>query len=142
VFVEHKLIERIIDALDLGGEIMTTFPRGAAGPGNERHGGPTYVKCPHCAVVMNRRLFATGAKVVIDVCGEHGFWFDAAELRAVAEFAAGGGMERAARRDAAERAQHRAQRATRPSTIPAVTTEDSRDEPSLLDDILQFLSRW
>ncbi len=40
-----------------------------------------YVKCPSCQVVMNRRQFATGARVVVDVCRSHGTFFDAGEFR-------------------------------------------------------------
>lgn len=144
VFVEHELVERIVDALDLGGEVISTFPRGAVGPAAEPQGGPTYVKCPRCAVVMNRRQFATGAKVVIDICAEHGMWFDAAELRAVADFAAGGGMERAASRDAAERARREAEKAKqRPPTVPGLARHvETDDGPSFLADVLGFFARW
>jgi len=100
VFVPTALMPRLLDRLDLGGEVLATFPRGTPTP---HPGGPMYVKCPHCKGVMNRRLFATGAKVVVDVCRRHGIWFDDSELRAVAEFAASGGMERAAKRERDEK---------------------------------------
>jgi Zn-finger nucleic acid-binding protein len=108
VFVGREVMPRIVDPLDLGGEVARAYPRGhpvAVAP------GPLYVPCPCCGTVMNRRQFAAGAKVVVDVCRDHGVWFDTAELRAVADFAAGGGMERAAREEeqrlAAEARRHR-----------------------------------
>jgi Zn-finger nucleic acid-binding protein len=102
IFVAIELIPRVVDALDLGGEVMVGFPptAPAAVPGTI-----AYRKCPRCSNLMNRKLFATGAKVIVDICRQHGIWFDDAELRAVAVFAAGGGMERAAIRDADERKQ-------------------------------------
>jgi len=109
VFVRRTLLPRLVDPLDLGAEVQREFP-----PGHPRpvHGGPMYVRCPVCAALMNRRLFATGAKVVVDVCRDHGTWFDGAELRAVVDFAAGGGLERAAELDA-QRARAEAAEAKR-----------------------------
>ena len=146
VFVEIGLIPRIVDALDLGGEVITTFPRGSVQLAVEAN-GPTYLKCPRCSVIMNRRLFATGAQVIIDRCAEHGIWFDAAELRAVADFAAGGGMERAAQRDAAERQKRtaeaeRARRQQRPADSAVHVATKYESDNSLLEDILHFFRRW
>lgn len=141
VFVETELITRIVDALDLGGEVMTTFPRTEVASSLGSTAGPTYLKCPRCGNIMNRRLFARGSKVIIDLCAEHGMWFDEAELRAVATFAAGGGMERAASLDAAERAQRAAQRARwTPPPEPVLVIDDARS--SLLIEILNFFRRW
>jgi Zn-finger nucleic acid-binding protein len=67
-----------------------------------------YIKCPRCRGVMNRRQYATGARVVVDICREHGVWFDTAELRAVAAFAEAGGLARAAAIDAARAEKERA----------------------------------
>lgn len=146
VFVEIKLIPRIVDALDLGGEVIETFPRGEVQLAVEAN-GPTYLKCPRCAVIMNRRLFATGAQVIVDRCAEHGIWFDASELRAVADFAAGGGMERAAQRDAAEREKRaadaeRTRRQQRPAESGVHVATNYDPDTSLLEDILHFFRRW
>ncbi len=40
------------------------------------------LRCPRCGDAMTRRASARGAGVVVDVCGEHGVWFDAGELKA------------------------------------------------------------
>jgi Zn-finger nucleic acid-binding protein len=105
IFVDKALVPRFLDPLDLGGEVLSSFPDGSP---ESLQGGPMYVKCPRCAVVMNRRQFATGAKVIVDICRDHGVWFDADELRAVAAFAEGGGMEKAAEADTRRRARERA----------------------------------
>ena len=63
--------------------------------------GPVYVKCPDCDVLMNRKNFATGAGIIVDVCRNHGTWFDAQELSQVINFVMKGGLERAARKDQA-----------------------------------------
>ena len=54
-----------------------------------------YAPCPVCRTLMNRVNFAHASGVIVDVCGAHGTWFDADELRQVLEFVAAGGLERA-----------------------------------------------
>jgi Zn-finger nucleic acid-binding protein len=75
-------------------------------------GAKMYVRCPTCTTVMNRRLFATGSGVIVDVCRAHGTFFDAGELPAIIEFVRSGGLEIAAKKDAQRAAdrdqQHRA----------------------------------
>jgi hypothetical protein len=58
-----------------------------------------YVKCPSCANVMNRRLFAAGAGVIVDVCRTHGTFFDAGELPQIIEFVMKGGLEAAQKKE-------------------------------------------
>src|SRR5262245_6209162 len=89
VFVPSALMPRVVDPLDLGGEILEVFPEGE--PVEEV--GVRYNKCPVCAVVMNRRLFAHRSQVVIDDCNQHGAWFDEHELRKIAEMAERGMLE-------------------------------------------------
>jgi hypothetical protein len=48
---------------------------------------------------MNRVNFASGAKVVLDICREHGTFFDRDELHRVVTFIQGGGLERARARE-------------------------------------------
>ncbi len=54
-----------------------------------------YRPCPRCRKLMNRVNFASGAKVVLDICREHGTFFDRDELHRVVTFIQAGGMERA-----------------------------------------------
>src|SRR5262249_38156425 len=97
VFVRKDVLPRLLDAVDLGLEAATMFPRGQLAA---LHPGPMYIQCPACRALRTRRLFATGAKIIVDACRDHGVWFDAAELRAAIDFASGGGMARAAAEDA------------------------------------------
>ncbi len=46
-----------------------------------------YARCPLCANLMNRVQFARRSGVLVDVCRDHGTWFDASELERVAAFA-------------------------------------------------------
>ena len=61
-----------------------------------------YIKCPECQTVMNRVNFARCSGVIIDVCREHGSWFDADELRRIIEFIRRGGLMTARLREIEE----------------------------------------
>jgi Zn-finger nucleic acid-binding protein len=53
-----------------------------------------YIPCPICQNLMNRVNFAHCSNVIVNVCSQHGTWFDKDELRRVVEFIRGGGMEK------------------------------------------------
>jgi Zn-finger nucleic acid-binding protein len=76
--------ESVLGAYDAGGDDPLPQPP-----------GKFYVKCPDCAVVMNRKMFAHGAKVIVDVCRVHGTWFDHHELPRIIRFVMRGGLEAA-----------------------------------------------
>ena len=53
-----------------------------------------YIKCPVCGDMMNRVNFGRRSGVIVDVCIDHGTWFDAEEIDRVAAFIASGGLAR------------------------------------------------
>jgi len=53
-----------------------------------------YVPCPNCKNLMNRNNFARSSGVIIDLCKQHGVWFDADELPRIIEFIRKGGLDR------------------------------------------------
>lgn len=57
-----------------------------------------YVRCPRCRTLMDRLNFARCSGVIVDVCREHGTWFDHDELRRIVHFLREGGMDLARRR--------------------------------------------
>lgn len=59
----------------------------------------SYVPCPTCKQLMNRSNFARASGVIIDICKQHGVWFDADELPKIIEFIQKGGMEIARQRE-------------------------------------------
>jgi Zn-finger nucleic acid-binding protein len=61
-----------------------------------------YGACPDCGKIMNRVNFGRTSGIIVDVCGTHGTWFDADELRRVVEFVAAGGLEAARARELAD----------------------------------------
>ena len=52
-----------------------------------------YVPCPECSQLMNRANFARCSGVIIDLCKQHGIWFDRDELSRIIEFIRAGGLD-------------------------------------------------
>lgn len=73
----------------------------SAGSGAKAPGGG-YRRCPVCARHMNRSNYARGAGVVVDVCKDHGSFFDQGELTRIFRFIEEGGLEKMRRRDEEE----------------------------------------
>ena len=99
LFLDHVAIKRIITdrqqarADALLGALPTVETTEIRNPGK------LYVKCPICHVVMNRKLFAAGAGVIIDVCRTHGTFFDVGELPRIIEFVMNGGLEQSHKKE-------------------------------------------
>lgn len=76
----------------------------------------TYRRCPRCRQLMNRVNFAQRSGVVVDVCRNHGTWFDLNELQQIVLFIRSGGLKAARQREksdlAAERRRMEAARVT------------------------------
>lgn len=75
--------------------------------GNSPLGPVRYVRCPQCRELMHRMNFARCSGVIVDVCREHGTWFEANELHRIVHFIRAGGMERARASEKAELAEER-----------------------------------
>ena len=104
-FVEHTLFREMLSrqgAVDVPEATLALPPR----PDPRT----TYIPCPECSVLMNRKNFGARSGVVVDVCKKHGTWFDEGELPRVLAFVASGGLVRAqkAEADEASRLRHEA----------------------------------
>jgi Zn-finger nucleic acid-binding protein len=101
LFVDTDALERVlaerrqVRAEAILGALGSLADSGA--PAQQQQ-GPMYIRCPVCQSLMNRRSFAPGAKVIVDVCRAHGTWFDPNELPQIIEFATQGGLEKAEQR--------------------------------------------
>jgi len=97
VFLDHVAIKRVITDREQARAqaLLGALPTGVVSllPAS----GKLYVKCPCCQQIMNRRQFAAGSGVIVDVCKTHGTFFDLGELPQVIEFVMEGGLERAQR---------------------------------------------
>ncbi len=107
-------------------------------------GGPMYIRCPQCEVVMNRRMFARGSGIIVNVCRNHGTWFDGGELPSVIAFVMKGGLETAARKDAEtlrEEARRERERARRTAASGPALPISPRDRVGTLGSILGLVAR-
>ncbi|KYF79365.1 hypothetical protein BE11_42875 [Sorangium cellulosum] len=102
-----------------------------------------YVRCPACRQPMNRKNFAGKSGIIVDICREHGTWFDRGELPQLLSFVASGGAARARQQqtEEAERARRQAElardAARRASAVaPASTWENRR---LVVEELLELL---
>ena len=79
-----------------------------------------YRECVVCGHLMNRRNYARRSGVILDVCRDHGIWFDEKELESILEWIRRGGWEREEQRRTREAAEaERAARRRAASVAPA-----------------------
>ena len=70
-----------------------------------RQPGWQYRHCPLCAAMMHRRNYARQSGVIIDICKDHGVWFDADELQRILGWIRSGGLAKAQQRRAEQEAR-------------------------------------
>jgi Zn-finger nucleic acid-binding protein len=103
IFVTHDSLAQLVER-----------HRGAAGssirPPTPAPDHVVYIPCPKCNVRMNRTVFGSSSGVIVDVCRQHGTWFDARELTASLAFVERGGLELVAKRQAARKADEERRR--------------------------------
>ncbi|MFH1924077.1 MAG: zinc ribbon domain-containing protein [Planctomycetota bacterium] len=74
-----------------------------------------YRDCVVCGKMMHRRNFARRSGVIIDICKDHGIWFDADELPRILAWIRTGGMAKASEQRAAQATrEERLERITKP----------------------------
>lgn len=115
VFLDHVAIQRVVGerAQRRAAALLDALPRREV-RAIPAAGEKMYLPCPVCHIIMNRRLFAVGSGVIIDVCRVHGTFLDAGELPRVIDLVMQGGLVRTARHDAP-----RTQESIHPHRLPA-----------------------
>ncbi len=86
---EKICADREQDSAILGSASLTTFDRSV--PETK----VSYIPCPECRQLMNRANFARCSGVIIDLCKQHGAWFDRDELSRIVSFIRAGGLDMA-----------------------------------------------
>lgn len=102
------------------------------------------MRCPVCERVMLRQEFAAISGVVIDVCGEHGIWFDVDELEDIARFIEAGGLHFAVSARVTRQAASRRRRLRnrRPSELGRREQVGQEDLLDILWMLLCGISSW
>jgi Zn-finger nucleic acid-binding protein len=82
-----------------------------------------YLPCAACGHLMQRVNFAGQSGVIVDVCRDHGVWFEREELRRIVEFIRAGGMyeAREAQLERLERERQRLERDRRDASDGSVS---------------------
>ena len=107
----------------------------------EQAGERFYRACVECDKLMHRRNYGSRSGVIVDVCRQHGLWFDLGELEDILAWVRSGGLERA---------EHRAvrERPSRPLSLPRSPPPPRAGEPGtwsgfaayLLEALIGFLA--
>jgi Zn-finger nucleic acid-binding protein len=142
VFLDHVAIKRVIvdRAQSRAEALLGALPRVEVNA-LPAAGQKMYLPCPVCHVVMNRRLFATGTGVIIDVCRTHGTFFEAGELPLIIDFVMNGGLDRAQKKDF-ERMREAAQRelaAAHVAALPAARLHQASPRGHAFVELLSAL---
>lgn len=104
----------------------------------------TYIECPVCAQLMNRKAHGSRAGVIVDSCKEHGIWLDGGELGRILKWAkAGGKKHNDIKKDEQRRKDERKQRQAGKAAIPYSIARDlgSSDTPYALGHLLRLVFR-
>ncbi len=140
-FVEHELLRSLLESREVTGLAVTQRVRKdalALSP-------VRYLPCPSCASLMNRKNFGGESGVVVDVCSQHGTWFDIGELPRVLAFVSSGGLGLArARQRERDRAEDRARTAKmiagpQSASAPRLGSSSSGDMESLAEATVEFV---
>lgn len=101
LWLDQQAFEGLAASREGQGAALGALPGPVAkGPGgSETLAAVQYRPCPRCAQRMNRVNYAKRSGVVLDVCKDHGLWFDRDELRRVLVFIQEGGLDRSRERD-------------------------------------------
>lgn len=98
IMISPAMMNSIVASRDTPTGLRLALPRRAF----QREATVRYVRCPDCHKTMNRQAFGRISGVIVDVCREHGVWFDAGELAEVLAFIERGGLETVRRREIQE----------------------------------------
>lgn len=94
MWIEHSVLEAIYAAAPKGltpvkaAQASNEVRLQAAQAGQHKK---AYIPCPVCGTMMNPQNYGMHSGVIIDLCREHGVWFDADELNNILAYHAAGG---------------------------------------------------
>lgn len=138
VFVRERVLEDMVRQRDEAAVLARELPPSERPSVEEK---VRYLHCAACEDLMLRNNYGRRSGVIVDVCKKHGLWFDADELRRVADFVARGGLDETRRRELEEADRQLSQRRAAMATTPRSSYEASRTEYAWGVDVVEWLFR-
>ncbi len=103
LWLDHETLQAICADQEQQQAVMGFFTESSTSAGTPaRFPSRTYIPCPRCNKLMNRRQFAGCSRVIVDWCKAHGTWLDRNELRRIIQFILDGGLGKAREKEKAE----------------------------------------
>lgn len=94
LWVSREAFRRLAEKARVSEVAMEGVSDAPAGRQPVRNRGPIYRPCPRCGARMNRQNYGRRSGIILDLCREHGVWFDAHELEGVLAWVRRGGLAR------------------------------------------------
>lgn len=104
IWVEREVFEVLAERARSETLPDLSLRSGGAAPPKPQTAGPFYRSCATCGARMNRRNWGQKSGVIVDVCQNHGVWFDLDELDKLLRWIRTGGETVSKRAAEAERA--------------------------------------
>jgi Zn-finger nucleic acid-binding protein len=101
LWVEREVFEALVERSRQGkiqdfGPEPSALPSPPAAVSAPSSAAPLYRPCVICGALMNRRNYERKSGVIVDICRDHGVWFDLDELSRLLRWIHSGGADRAA----------------------------------------------
>ncbi len=137
MFIGRDVLAEILCRAELSGPLPEPpLKRSTLGP-------VSYIPCPLCHTSMNRVNFGKVSGVIVDVCRNHGTWFDPGELTMVIAFAASGGLSKTREREQQESKDERARaNAVHAELVVMEVKERLQGRVGLWNDFLRSFLWW
>lgn len=110
IWLEPRVFDDLCTRSEASGTLRRTLLGDAPKSRPVEESRIVYVKCVTCSEFMFRKNLGPGSGLILDVCKDHGVWFDHGELVRALEFAEQGGLERVREREERRLAALKAQR--------------------------------
>lgn len=134
------LLQRVRAVSAVAETAINVDPQGYQARNRVSQEGPLYRTCPECGKLMHRRNFGRKSGIIVDHCGEHGYWFDAEELDGVLRWVQQGGEQKVAQlADQERRESLRQEKLSRQLDTVDSDWLSSHNQPRNLVDILGWL---
>ncbi len=100
-----EMLEQSAQQKAVLGDTFARLELNKAGDTQISKGKRFYRPCPICKKFMHRKNYGRGSGVIIDICTQHGIWFDHGELDTIIRWIKSGGLIKSKEREKIREAQ-------------------------------------